>query len=92
MNIFGNTDALIGSIELLIMAVFVLGAFIFRKIVANEMLDREFSVIGSCFFGCAGYLISTFIIDMLKINVVIGLGLWAAGGFLLSGFLGDGES
>lgn len=91
VNIFGNKDALIGSLELAIGAAFVLGALIFRKSVANDMLDRGFSVIGASVGGILTFLILNNIFDNLKICIGIGLVAWAAGGFLLAEIIGDGE-
>jgi len=93
VNLFGNKDALIGSMELLFGAVFVLGAFIFRKSVANDMLDREFSVIGSSALGILTFLILDVAINLsLKFCVGLGLIAWAVGGFLLAPIIGDGEA
>ena len=90
-DIFGKTG-LIGGIELGIAAAFVLGALIFRKSVANDMLDRGFSIIGSCALGIIAFLIATNILDNLKISVGIGVFAWAVGGFLLAEFIQDGYS
>jgi hypothetical protein len=82
MNIFGNKDALIGSIDLAIGAVFVLGALVFRKTVANDMLETDFSVIGS---SAAGILCFIILKNFLAFKIAIGLGIiaWLLVGFLL---------
>lgn len=91
VNIFGNKDALIGSVELLFGAIFVIGALIFRKSVANDMMDTGFSVIGASAAGVIGFILCSAVFDFsLKISVVIGLAAWAAGGFLLAEIIGDG--
>ena len=91
VNIFGNKDALIGSMELLFGALFVLGAFIFRKSVANDMMDRGFSVIGSSAASVLGFILCSAVFNLsLKYSVVIGLVAWTAAGFLLAEIIGDG--
>ena len=91
-EIFGNKDALIGSLELGIGAAFVLGAFIFRKSVANDMLDKGFSIIGSCGLGIITFIVINSIFDVLKMSVGIGFVAWLLGGFLLADFIQDGYS
>ena len=92
MNIFGNTDALIGSIDLLIGALFVLGAFIFRKSVANDSMDQSFSVIGASAAGMITFLIAKTLTLPIKYSVLIGIVAWGVGGFLLAPIIGDGEA
>lgn len=91
MNIFGNTDALIGSIDLAIGAVMVLGAFIARKAV-NDQMGQDFSVIGASACGVLSYLVVSNIFSSIKFSVGLGLAAWIAGGFLLAQFIGDGQS
>lgn len=90
MNLFGNNNALIGSIDLIFGAVFVLGAFIFRKTVANDMMARGFSLLGSTIPGILAYLVASSFLSSLKYSVGIGLIFWAVGGFLLAEILNDG--
>jgi len=90
MNIFGNKDALIGSIELAIAAALDLGSLIFRKSVANDMLNMDFSVIGSSALGIIGFLVMTIIGLNTKIAVGVAIVAWALGGFLTADFIGDG--
>lgn len=92
MNIFGNKDALIGSVELIIGAFFVLGALVFRKSVANNALGCGFSVFGSTIPGILGFIIANNFFSTPKFPVLIGLVLFFAGGFLLSEIIGDGYS
>lgn len=92
MNLFGNKGALIGSLDLFIAAILVLGAFIFRKSVANDLIDRPFSIIGSCVPGVIGFIISHHIFSSLKFPIVIGIFLWLVGGFLLGDLIGDGNA
>ncbi len=88
-DIFGK-NGIIGGVDLAIAAAFVLGALIFRKSVANDMLDKGFSVIGSCAAGITAFIITSNIFDSLKVSVGIGLFAWVAGGFLLAEIIQDG--
>ena len=90
VNLFGNTDALIGSMDLLFGAIFVLGALIFRKSVANDSLDRSFSVIGSCVPAIIAYLVMSSFVDNIRYSFGVGILFWIAGGFLLGDIIGDG--
>jgi hypothetical protein len=93
VNLFGNKDALIGSLDLLFGAIYVLGAFIFRKSVANDMLDMGFSVIGASACSCLAFILVKSITDWsIKIPFAIGLGVWIAAGLLLAPVIGDGWS
>lgn len=89
-DIFGSTG-IIGGIELIIVTVFVLGFFIFRKTVANDMLDRGFSIIGSTVCGVLSFLILTNVMDSLKAAIGIGLIVGLLGGFLLAEIIQDGQ-
>jgi len=91
MNIFGNKEALIGSLELGVGAAFVLGALVFRKSIANDMLDRGFSVIGSSLLGIVAFLILSNVFDNLKLTIGLSVFVWLAGGFLLADLIQDGE-
>ena len=56
MVLFG-TDGMINHLTLIFGAVYALGGLIFRKSIANEILDQKFS-----FIGCMVGSIVTFII------------------------------
>lgn len=88
-DIFGKTG-IIGGLELGIAAAFVLGSLIFRKAVANDMLDRGFSIIGSCVLGILTFLITSNIFSSIKLSVGLGLFAWVVGGFLLAEIIQDG--
>jgi hypothetical protein len=92
MNIFGSTDALIGPIQLLVGAVFAIGALVFRKSIANDMMGVGFSIIGSIGTSCILFVATSAIFGGVQIPFVIGLIGWAGGGFGLAEYLGDGES
>jgi hypothetical protein len=91
VNFFGNKNALIGSLDLLFGAIYVLGAFIFRKSIANDQLDMGFSAIGASAASCIIFVVIKAATEVsLKVNFVIGLIAWVIGGFLLSEVIGDG--
>ena len=93
MNLFGNKNALIGSIDLLIMGVLVLGSLVLRKTVANDLLDMDFSVIGSSVLGSIVYLLMDKLIHLsMRLSAGIGLLAFIAGGFLLAPLIGDGQA
>lgn len=91
VNYFG-TDGIINPVSFLFGAIFVIGALIFRKSVANDMMERGFSVVGSSAGGIIAYIIMDNLIGILKYSVVVGLIVWAACGFLLAEVIGDGEA
>jgi hypothetical protein len=91
MNLFGNSDALIGSMDLLFGAIFVLGAFITRKTV-NDSMGRGFSVIGSSAAGCLTYIIMDSVFGVMKYSFGVGMIAWLAAGFFLCDLIQDGES
>jgi hypothetical protein len=92
VNLFGNKDALIGSIELLVGAVFVLFSLVFRKSIANDSLGMDFSIIGSCVPSILGFIIFNNIFNSVKFPILIAVGLFVAGGFLVGDKLGDGQA
>jgi len=91
MPLFG-TDALINHMTLIFAAVFALGGLIFRKTVANEMLDMKFSFIGCMVGSMIPFIILDAIFGNMKILVVGALLGWLSGGFGLGPFLWDGEA
>jgi len=91
MNLFG-TDALINHFTLLFAAAFALGGLVFRKSIANDMLDMRFSFIGCLVASMLTFIILDVMFDNLKILVVGGLLAWLAGGFGLGPVLWDGEA
>jgi hypothetical protein len=91
-NLFGNKDALIGSIELTFGAIFVISSFIFRKVVANDYLDMDFSIIGSNIPAVISFIIMQNVFDSVKWSFAVALILWLLGGFLLASIIGDGQA
>lgn len=90
-DIFGNTG-IIGSIDLLIASILVLGSFIFRKSVANDILGMPFSIIGSTAPSIILFIVFNNIFSTIKYPLIIAIGTFLLGGFLLGDLLGDGEA
>ena len=89
--LFGS-EGIINPYTLIFAAVFVLGALVFRKTVANDSMGRGFSFIGASVGGILGYMIIDLSIGSLRYGVGLGLILWLVGGFLLADVIGDGEA
>lgn len=91
MPLFG-TDAIINHMTLIFGALFALGGLIFRKSVANDLLDMKFSFIGCMIGFCLSFIILDNTFHILKLTVVVSLICWIVGGFGLGPFLWDGEA
>jgi hypothetical protein len=91
MPLFG-TDGLINHVTLIFGALYSLGALIFRKSVANDLLDFKFSVIGSIASSMLAFIITDSFFENIKILVVVSLIAFFAGGFGLGEILPDGEA
>ena len=91
VNFFGTSNAIVTPITALVGAVMVLGSMIFRKVVANEVANMPFSVIGSSVPGILSFLIASNLLP-IKWSLLIGLICFFAGGFLVGDLLGDGEA
>jgi len=76
----------------LVPACLVLGALLFRKNVANDMLDYPFSVIGSSVVGVLAYYIVYAIFHVFKYSLLSGVLGVLVGGFALGFILPDGET
>jgi hypothetical protein len=93
-DFFGTNGALsflMNPMSLLFAALFVLGAFITRKAV-NDQMGQGFSVIAAGAGGFIGYVIMDNIFHTLKFSVGVGFIVWAAAGLLVGDLLGDGQS
>ena len=90
-ELFG-TEGLINHITLLISAAFVLGAMLFRKNVANDIMGFPFSVIGSSAGSILLFIVFDNMFNSIKIPLATGLIGFFAGGFLLASIIGDGET
>lgn len=66
-------------------------AAIFRKNVANDLLDMPFSLVGASILGEVAYIISLLILHQIKWGMLIGIAGVLIGGFVLN-FFGDVES
>ena len=91
MEIFG-TEGIINMWTLIFGAAIALLGFIFRKNIANDLMDWKFSVIGSIACGSLLFIIMDVLFHDLKVSIGIGIVGWLAGGFLLGSILWDGES
>ena len=67
-------------------------AAIFRKNIAEGLLDMDFSLIGGSVAGAIVFIIMTYITHSMKWSGIIGLIGVVAGGFVGAQFLPDGES
>jgi len=91
MPLFG-TDGLINHVSLLIGAAFILGSLMFRKNVANGLMDFSFSPIGSSACGILTFIVMDNMFNSLKWNLLISLIVLLVTGFLLAPIIGDGEA
>jgi len=88
-QLFG-TDGLINMLTLIFGAVFALGGLVFRKSIANDILDIKFSFIGCMVGSMITFIIMDVLFDNLKVLVVVSLLGWLAGGYFGGLFLWDG--
>jgi len=91
MPLFG-TDGLVNHLTLIFVAVYALGGLVFRKSVANDLLDMKFSFIGCMIGSTLTFIILDILFENIKVLVVGSLIGWLIGGFLLGLFLWDGEA
>jgi len=91
VELFG-TEAIINMWTLIFGALFALGAFIFRKVVANDLLGWKFSVAGAIAGGSITFIILDNLFHMIKLSIGLSIAGWLAGGFLLGPILWDGEA
>jgi len=73
-------------------ALLVLISILFRKNVANDMMDRGFSIIGGSVLSVLTYYILYAIFHSVKYSLGGGIVAMLLGGFLLSNIIGDGEA
>lgn len=76
----------------LIPAFLVLGALLFRKNVANDLLGQPFSIIGSSVISLICYYLVYGLFHSFKWSLISGIIGLIIGGFVLAFFLPDGES
>lgn len=91
MELFG-TGGMVNHLTLIIGALFSLSGLIFRKSVANDILDMKFSFIGCVVGSMIPFIILDIFLENIKIIVGVSLVGWVIGGFLFGLFLPDGES
>lgn len=89
---FGTSGFECSFVVYLIPAMLVLGALLFRKNIANDLLAFPFSVIGGSVGGVLIYFVVYASFHVFKYSVLGGILGILVGGFALSNFLGDGET
>lgn len=92
MTVLFGTDGLINHVTLIFGAIFALIGLIFRKSVANDILDMQFSFIGCITSGMIVFIILDNTLGIFKLTVVGTLIAWLVGGFGAGPFLWDGEA
>jgi len=80
------------SILWIILIMIFFSAAIFRKNVAEGILDMDFSLIGGSAIGAIAFVVMIFITHSMKWSGVAGVVGMIIGGFIGSQFLPDGES
>lgn len=91
MPLFG-TEGLINHLTMIFSAVFALGGLMFRKNIANDLLDIKFSFIGCMVGSMLVFIIMDVFFNNLKVLVVGSLIGWLVGGYFGGIFLWDGEA
>jgi hypothetical protein len=92
MFLFGDTNAYITPMTAIFGVAFVLGALIFRKSIANDLLGMNFSLIGSCVCSILAFIVMDNLFHIMKFSFGVGLICWLLGGFLLANIIGDGDT
>ena len=92
MTVLFGTDGLVNHMTLIFGAVFALCGLMFRKTVANEILDIKFSFIGCMVGSMLTFIIIDNLFGIIKLSVVLSLLAWLAGGYFGGFFLWDGEA
>jgi len=80
------------SILWIIIMVIFFAAAMFRKNIAEGLLDMDFSLIGATASGTLVFIIMTYITHSMKWSGLIGFAGAVIGGFIGSRFLPDGSS
>ena len=76
----------------LIPAFFIMGAILFRKNIANDVLDMPFSIIGAGAGALIPYYVVYGLFHSFKFSLAAGIVGLLVGGFLAGHFLPDGEA
>jgi ABC-type uncharacterized transport system permease subunit len=92
MAVLFGTDGLVNHLTLIFGALYALGGLIFRKSIANDILNMKFSFIGCLVGSILPFVILDAFVENIRILVGIGLVGWVVGGFLLGLWLPDGEA
>ena len=80
------------SIAWLLMVLIFFISAIFRKQIAEGLLNTEFSLIGSVILGEVGFVVGSFLTHSFKWSFLIGMFALVVGGLVGSKFLPDGGS
>ncbi len=80
------------SILWIIIILLFFSAAVFRKNIAEGLLDMDFSLIGGSVAGALVFIIMMYITHSMKWGGIVGFLGVVVGGFLGAGFLPDGQS
>lgn len=92
MTVLFGTNGLVNMSTLIFATLFALGGLMFRKVVANDLLDIKFSFIGCMFGAMLPFIILDYFFENIKILFVGALIGWLVGGYFGGLFLWDGEA
>lgn len=84
---WGEARALIGPITLIVCGAMFFGGAMLRKAL-NDYFDIKFSLIGCTGIGSLAYIIANNLLP-IKWALLIGIGGWIVGGFILSFISGE---
>ncbi len=80
------------SILWIIIILLFFSAALFRKNIAEGLLDMDFSLIGGSIFGAIVFIVMMYITHSMKWGGIVGLVGVIVGGFIGANFLPDGGS
>ena len=92
LGCFGGFEGFDCSILWLILMALFFTAALFRKNIAEGILDMDFSLIGATAAGAITFIVMIYITHSMKISGIAGLIGVIIGGFIGAKFLPDGES
>ncbi len=91
LGCFAGFEGFDCSILWIILMLLFFAAALFRKNIAEGILDMDFSLIGGTAAGVITFIIMTYITHSMKISGIVGLIGIIVGGFIGAKFLPDGE-
>ena len=89
---FGTSGFECSFLIYVIPAILVIGAILFRKNVANDVMGHSFSIIGSSIAGVLCYFVMLGIFHSSKWAIIVGVVALVVAGFLTAPFIGDGDA